>query len=156
MRRESYGFLLVGCFVLAGPAVADEDFGDSTSATLTGKAWAALASGDFARVSVFTGRCRELYADEAAKQQAGLKDFLPADKVHDMWALNDVGTCCFIEGQALEKQGRNADAAAAYKQVVESYGFAQCWDPKGWFWRPAEAASRRLAQLEFDKVLDAK
>jgi hypothetical protein len=92
----------------------------------------------------------------AGKQQGGLTDFLPADKAHGVWALNDVGTCCFIEGQAFEKQGRKTEAAAAYKTLTTSYRFAQCWDPKGWFWRPAEAAAGRLDQLDFDAVLDAK
>lgn len=156
MRGLLCGFLVVGSWLVGGAATAEEDFGDHSSQTLTGKAWAALGSGDLEKATVFTGKCLELYAEEATKQQAELKGFLPADKVHDAWALNDVGTCCFIEGQALEKQDRKADAAVAYKKVVESYGYSQCWDPQGWFWRPAEAAAQRLKQLEFDGVLNEK
>jgi len=141
---------------IAGVGRAQDEFGDASSQTLTTKAWEALGSGNFDKVALFTAKCQELYAKEAEKQQAGLTDFLPSDKGHDAWALNDVGTCCFIQGQAFEKQDRKADAAAAYKKAAESYGFAQCWDPKGWFWRPAEAAAQRLKQLEFDGVLDAK
>jgi hypothetical protein len=156
MRGIAVALTVGGWLAAMATAPAAEDFGDYTSATLTGKAWQALAAGDFDKVGVFVGKCRELYAAEAGKQQGGLTDFLPADKAHGVWALNDVGTCCFIEGQAFEKQGRKTEAAAAYKTLTTSYRFAQCWDPKGWFWRPAEAAAGRLDQLDFDAVLDAK
>lgn len=150
------GFVAAGLSVGADAAEADVDFGDQSSETLTRGAWKALEEGKFDAVSAYADRCRELYADKALKQQAELTDFLPQDKAFDAWALNDVGTCCFIEGQALEKQDRHADAAAAYTKVVESYGYAQCWDPKGWFWRPAEAAAQRLKELDFEAALDAK
>ena len=156
MRSVVCAALAAGLLVPAAAAAADVDFGDSSSQTLTGKAWAALDKGDYDSVAAYTDRCRELYADEAEQQQGELTDFLAAEKAHDAWALNDVGTCCFIAGQALEKQDRKADAAAAYEKIVASYGYAQCWDPKGWFWRPAEAAAQRLKQLNFDAVLDEK
>ena len=154
--RVACGAAMTAALLVAAVGRSQDEFGDSSSQTLTGKALTALGSGQFDKVALFTEKCHELYANEAEKQQAGLTDFLPAEKAHDAWALNDVGTCCFIQGQALEKQDRKADAAAAYKTLVESYGHAQCWDPKGWFWRPAEAAAQRLKQLDFDTVLDEK
>lgn len=137
-------------------AVVAEDFGDFSSATLTGKAWEALGKGDLERALVFTGKCRELYGKKAVEQQAGLSEFLPKDKGHDAWALNDVGTCLFIEGQVHEKAGRKAAAIEAYGKLSGTLGFAQCWDPKGWFWHPAEAAADRVKQLKFDALLDEK
>jgi tetratricopeptide (TPR) repeat protein len=144
--------------VVAGPAaaIAAEDFGDYKSSTLTTKAWEALGQPQYEIAFAYIAKCRELYEAEALKQQAGRKDFLPADKGHDAWALNDVGTCYFIEGQLLEKQGKQREAAAAYRKLVQDLSFCQCWDTKGWFWRPAEAAADRLKQLEFDTLLDAK
>ena len=126
---------------------------DLSSQALTTKAWESLAAGDLAAALEATTKCRELYAAEADRQQAGLDDFLPADKGHDAWALNDVGTCLFIEGQAHEKAGRAAEARAAYLKLVDGYGFAQCWDQKGWFWKPAQTAADRLEMLEFDATL---
>lgn len=156
MRGVACVAVTVATLLVSGAGRADDEFGDYSSQTLTTKAWQALGGGDFDKVALFTAKCQELYAKEAEKQQASLTDFLPTEKGHDAWALNDVGTCCFIQGQAFEKQDRVADAVAAYKKAAESYGFAQCWDPKGWFWRPAEVAAQRLKQLEFDGVLDAK
>lgn len=156
MRWCVGGVALIAAVLAVASAGAQDEFGDASSQTLTGKAWTALGDDDFDKVAVFTDKCLELYGEAAQKQQAELQDFLPAEKAHDAWALNDVGTCCFIAGQALEKQDRHADAAAAYTQAVESYGYAQCWDPKGWFWRPAEAAAQRLKELEFETVLDEK
>jgi hypothetical protein len=138
---------------VATPTLA-QDFGDQSSATLTKKAWEALAAGDEKLVLAYTGKCRELYEAEARKQQAGLTGFAPADTAHDFWALNDVGTCLFIEGQLREKQKQPAEAAAAYRALTEGLKYCQCWDEKGWFWKPAEAAAGRLKELEFDASLE--
>lgn len=137
-----------------GSLVHAQDFGDHSSATLTKKAWEALAAGNDEHVLAFTGKCRELYAAEAKKQQAALTEFAAADTAHDSWALNDVGTCLFIEGQVREKQGKPKEAIAAYRRLVDELGFCQCWDTKGWFWKPAEAAAGRLKELAFDATLE--
>lgn len=131
-----------------------QDFGDYSSATLTKKAWEALAAGNDELVLAYTGKCLELYETEAKKQQANLADFASAESAHDAWALNDAGTCLFIEGQLREKQGRKTEAIAAYRRLRDDMKFCQCWDVKGWFWKPAEAAAGRIKELEFDATLD--
>lgn len=144
-------FLSLICLIaVGGRSQAADDF---SSQALTTKAWDSLGAGELATALEATAKCRELYAAEAERQQAGLEDFLPADKGHDAWALNDVGTCLFIEGQVHEKAGRVAEARAAYQKLVDAFGFAQCWDQKGWFWKPAQAAADRLEVLEFDATL---
>lgn len=135
---------------LTGRGRADEDL---SSQALTAKAWEALAAGEVDAALEAATKCRELYAAEADAQQGALDDFPPLEKGHDAWALNDVGTCLFIEGQAHEKAGRTAEAVAAYRRLVDEYGFAQCWDKKGWFWKPAKAAADRIEALEFDTAL---
>lgn len=151
--RSAVLVAIAGC-ALASLSTRAQDFGDHTSATLTGKAWQALAAGQSELVLAYTGKCRELYLAEAVKQQKSLVDFAPADKAYDAWALNDVGTCLFIEGQVHEKAGQTAAALGAYRTLADELKFCQCWDPKGWFWRPAEAAAGRIKQLEFDAKLD--
>jgi len=38
-------------------------------------------------------------------------------------------------------------AKKTYNNLVKDYYYAQCWDPKGWFWKPAEAAQQALDEL---------
>jgi hypothetical protein len=126
------------------------DFGDSKSVTLTTKAWAALQAKDYPSVMGYTNKCIELYKTQAVQMQASLKAPAPKDDANTYWALNDVGTCYFIQGQALDQQGDKKGATAAYKFLVDNLSFCQCWDPQGWFWPPADAARKRLAELQFD------
>jgi tetratricopeptide (TPR) repeat protein len=131
------------------------DFGDRSSATLTTKAWKALEGKDYADAIAYAKKCVELYKDKAVEMQKELKEPVPTDDreaVSKKWALNDVGTCLYITGQALEKQDKGAEAIKSYKELVEKLPFAQCWDPKGWFWKPAEAAKGRIKALEFDSM----
>ena len=123
------------------------DFGDYTSQTLTVKAWEALGANDHRGVELYTKKCIELYENDAKKQQASLKEFLPKEKAFDAWALNDVATCYFILGESLLAQKRYPEAKAAYERVVNDFAFAQCWDPKGWFWKVAVGARGKINKL---------
>lgn len=132
-----------------------QDFGDHTSATLTGKAWEALAAGEHQLVKAYVDKCVELYSEEAKKQQSSLREYAAgADKVHANWALNDVGTCLFIQGESYCKQQQPKEAVRAYQAIIDQYRFCQCWDTKGWFWKPAEAAAGKIKELEFEAQLD--
>ncbi|MFH1500073.1 MAG: beta-glucanase precursor [Verrucomicrobiota bacterium] len=136
--------------------VVSYDFGDNGSATLTGKAWQAYEAGNLAAVEAYTGRCIELYKQAALTQQSSLTEPVPTsnpEAVHAHWALNDVGTSYFILGQALEKAGKQAEAIKAYREVADKLAFAKCWDTKGWFWSPADAAKGRIKALEFDAAM---
>ncbi len=123
------------------------DFGDYTSQTLTTKAWEALGANDHKGVELYTKKCIELYEEEAKKQQASLTAFAPKEKAFDNWALNDVATCHFILGESLMAQKRFGEAKEAFERVVNDFGFAQCWDPKGWFWKVAVGARGRLNKI---------
>jgi len=123
------------------------DFGDYTSQTLTTKAWDALKANDHKGVETYVKKCAELYEAEAKKQQASLSEFAPKDKAFDYWALNDVGTSYFIWGESLMAQKRYKEAKASYERVVNEFSFAQCWDPKGWFWKVAVAARGKINKL---------
>ena len=123
------------------------DFGDYTSQTLTVKAWEVLGTNDHKGVELYTKKCIELYEAEAIKQQASLTEFAPKEKAFDYWALNDVSTCYFILGESLMAQKRYKEAKAAFDRVVNDLSFAQCWDPKGWFWKVAVGARGRLNKI---------
>lgn len=143
------GLLLSAAFAQTPTA---PDFGNHSSEVLTTKAWDALTAKKYDLVKAYTARCLDLYAAEAKQMQAGLSAMPPANVASTYWALNDVGTCCFISAQALEAQGKSAEALPVYKKLVKDYGFAQTWDLKGWFWSPAAAAKQRLKVLEFEAL----
>ncbi len=134
------------------PPAPQPDFGNHSSETLTTKAWQSLESKNYVLVEAYTARCIELYSAQASKMQAELTDFAPADTASSLWALNDVGTCHYIRGQAFEAQGKTKEALAAYQKLVKEFGFAQTWDTKGWFWQPAGAAKQRMQVLEFETL----
>ncbi len=126
------------------------DFGDYRSETLTGKAWTALNSGGLDAAIVYTNKCIELYKDKAREMQASLKEYAwkTKEEVFSYWALNDLATCLFIQGKALRKMGKIAEAKTAFQKIINEYFFAQCWDPQGWFWKPADGAREQLADME--------
>jgi hypothetical protein len=134
-------------------AHADIDFGDHASSTLTQKAWDALGSGALDNALIYVDKCIALYEAEALSMQAALTTFPatePKENVFTYWALNDVGTCYFIKGEILLKQNQPAAARAAFEKLVQQLGYAQCWDPRGWFWKPAEAAKQKILEIDFD------
>jgi len=125
------------------------DFGDYTSSFMTTQAWKALDGQDYKSVLAYTDKVIEMYSKQAQEMQAGLKEYPweSKDKIFSYWALNDVGTSLYIKGEALKRDGKADDAKKAYKDLVDNYFYAQCWDPKGWFWKPAEAAQSALDDL---------
>ncbi len=145
---------LVALLGLASLSLADEhsaeglDYGDHTSMTLQVKGWDALGEGKYEDAVKYTEKCAELYEDEARKMQASLSDKPSGDVVNEYWALNDVGTCYFIRGEALAKLKRYSEALAAYKVVKDELYYSQAWDPKGWYWSPSDAAYPKIAMLE--------
>ena len=123
------------------------DFGNYTSSTLATKAWEALGQGDHRAVELYTKKCIDLYEAQATQQQAGLNAFASAEDAPKLWALNDVATSYFIRGQSLLAQGKIQDAQQAFQAVIEQFPFAQAWDPQGWFWHVADAASDKLSTI---------
>jgi tetratricopeptide (TPR) repeat protein len=125
------------------------DFGDYTSSFMTTQAWKALDAKDYNSAIAYTNKVIEMYSDQAKKMQASLTEYPweSKDKIFSYWALNDVGTSLFIKGEALRRQEKKTEAKDAYTELVNEYFFSQCWDPKGWFWKPAEAAQQELDDL---------
>ena len=137
-------------------AAGELDYGDFSSQTLTTKAWDALNGRDYMTAIKYTQKCVELYETAAREMQALLREQPPSgaektnDQIHANWALNDVGTSYYIRAEAFMELGREDDALMAYRKVMDQFYFAQTWDPKGWFWSPADAASTKVATLAQD------
>jgi tetratricopeptide (TPR) repeat protein len=126
------------------------DFGDMRSSTLVQRMWGALGKKDVDAANAYYAKLTGLYGETAKKMQAGMTEYAweTPEKIHSFWALNDVGTATFIMAELYRVVGKNDDAMAMYKKVVNEYLYAQCWDPNGWFWKPAEAAQQKMIELE--------
>ncbi len=136
----------------AAPAMgvkAPINFGDYRSTTLATKAWQALAQNDIESVLAYTNKCISLYGAQASKMQAGLKDYAAGsnDEIFKYWALNDVATSYYIQGEAYRAANMKDEAKEAYNKLIKDYSFGQAWDPKGWFWKPADAAKEKLDMM---------
>ncbi len=133
------------------PDAAKVDPGSSSA--ITSKAWAALTSKNYDEAIADTGKCIAQFKPQAlAMQKALTAPTTEKEETFKQWALNDVGTCYFIQGKAQEESGKQKEATESYKFLADNLPFAQCWDTKGWFWKPADAAKERIKALEFDSL----
>lgn len=157
MRKILTMLVAMGCMSISlaeEPSADGLDYGDYTSATLMIKGWEALGEGKYEDAVKLTEKCVELYKEKAQEMQASLSAKPSSDVVNEYWALNDVGTCYFIMGEALVKLGRKSDALLAYKVVRDDLYYAQAWDPKGWHWSPSDAAFPKVQMLEAQQKVD--
>src|SRR3989338_3180712 len=128
MKKLALVVWLIITAIFLNPAVSmGYDFGDYRSVTLASKAWAALEKSDIEGVLAYTNKCIELYGEQAKKMQAGLKDYVlmdpnnPASKdaVFANWALNDVATSLFIQGEAYRRAKMNDEAKEVYQKLIK-------------------------------------
>ena len=126
---------------------------------LTEAAWRANLKRKPEEILKQTEKCIKLFEKEALKMQKTLKapistggdQGLNREAVQAQWALNEVGTCYFLQGKAYEQLKKPELALESYRKLVNELPYAQCWDPGGWFWKPAKAAQKRIAALENKK-----
>ena len=91
-------------------------------------AWEEL-EGDREKARKFAKLCIEMYTKD-----------LPAQ-----WAINDLGTCWFIIGEAWRKDGEQDKANEAYQEVIDNYPSSQCYDPAtDSYWSVVEAAKEKM------------
>jgi hypothetical protein len=124
------------------------DFGDETSGNLTIKAWEALNNKDELAVVAYTSRCIELYEPKAKEEQASLKDFAPSGSEKNFQYLNDIAACYFIVGEFYKYKKDWEKSKAAYQKAVDNFSFAQYWDPRGWWWKPAEISKGEIEKIK--------
>ena len=129
------------------------------NAELTTKAWAAFNGGRYPQAIQRARLCIGAFAGAAERTQAQLLRAHAPEPVEgrpgseterrrilERGPLNDVATCWWIVGQSEEKLGNVPRACEAYASAGQlTYG--RCWDPKGWFWSPANAAGDRRKAL---------
>jgi len=138
-----------------------------TSEEMTKAAWEPFNNNNHKSAVEKAQECIYEFEGAAKRQQADLvrnKEPLPPTgkvdpnvkrQILDRGVLNDVGTCLWIKGRSAEylfqkskeKDTSSRDLAIAAYQEACGLTYARTWDPKGWFWSPAEAASDGLARL---------
>ena len=131
------------------------NFGNYKSEDLTAKAWNAWKLKKYEKVDIYTDKCITLFEKQAIEMQTDMTALVDPGKnlenkhnVFKKWALNDVATCYFIKGMVLKQQNRWKEAKKIFEYVAEQFKYAQCWDPKGWFWKPAEGSEDRIIEME--------
>ena len=124
------------------------DFTDETSSALTVKSWEALNKKDEQALLAYTSRCIELYTEPARDEQAKLDDFAPAGSEATYESLNNVAVCYFMLGEFCKYKKDWEKARENYKKVVDKFYFAQYWDPRGWWWKPAEISKGEIEKID--------
>lgn len=109
--------------------------------TMVNKAWQASADKDYPALFAYTQECVRRHSEEAKQMNDALGGFAPDDEAAKHWALNDVGTALFIMGHAYADLGMHQEAAQTFQTLADDYQWTQCWDPKGWYWHPAQGAA---------------
>ena len=123
---------------------------------VTAKVWKALGRKDWDSVVAHADRAIRIWGPQARRDNAQLKDYAPAKEVMKFGSLNEVGACILLKGDALNKKGDKAGAMAAYQLLLKEYTYAQVWDPKGWYWKPAEEARKKLVILRKETAPNMK
>jgi len=126
----------------------------------TTRAWEALEKKDYRAAITHADAVITEFGRQANEKQAALaKSKSPKppegpvtdDKVKKAvfanGLLNDVATCLFIKGEALEKTGKAGDAKSAYDAACK-LTYARTWDPGGSFWDPATKSCDRAARIK--------
>ena len=115
---------------------------------VTAKAWSALGRKDWSGAIAHADRAIRTWGAQARQANRSLKGYAPAKDAKKYANLNEVGTCLMLKGDALRQKGDVKGAIATYELLLRDYQYAQVWDPKGWFWKPAESARKNLAKLK--------
>ena len=127
----------------------------SSAEQITDAAWSANLKKNYNEVINQTEKCIKLYEKKAIKMQKSMSNPVPTgvqglnkEAVMSKWALNSVGTCYLLQGRAYENMNKPEEALRIYRKLTDTLSFAQCWDPNGWFWKPAIVAKKRIKALE--------
>jgi hypothetical protein len=124
------------------------DFSNESPGALTAKSWEALNKKDERAVLAYTSRCIELYQEDAEDQEARLDDFAPSGSEADYEALNNVAVSYFIRGEFYKHKKDWGESRKNYKKVIDGFYFAQCWDPRGWWWKPSEISGGEIEKID--------
>ena len=141
----------------ASPKEASKyDFSDSSHWNLTVSAWEHMAQKDYEGTFAYAEKCLELFEAEAKETAKKMNTFVGFGHEDDYAVVNDVATSHYIMGEAYMRMGNPDQALKEFNLVIKEYPYAQCWDPKGWFWKVAEVSKKNIEKIEKQKGIPAK
>ena len=140
----SYCILLVSLGVSQAAGNADGE--GARPAGVATKAWGALKAGDHKSVYKLTTQCFKDFGDEAVAQQKELGEKITVDDPSSLEELNSVGTCLFILAESLSQQGYEEKSQSTLQKLIDDFPACQCKNKKGYYWKPAVAAEKQLAE----------
>ncbi len=129
---------------------------------LLNAAWDNFNKQDYAAALRSASPCVAQFARQAQRDQARIetgetpkplppgpahRDSPEAKRTFANGVLNDAAACMFIVGNAQERTSLCSDARKTYQDLAR-LTYARVWDPKGWFWAPADAAEDGLDRLK--------
>ena len=125
---------------------------------VTAKVWEAMGRKDWNTAITHADRVIRIWGPQARRSNNQLKGkgYAPAKEAQKYGSLNEVGLSLLLKGDALSKKGDKAGARASYQLLINQYAYAQVWDPKGWFWRPAEEARKKLVSIKKETTPNLK
>ena len=135
-----------------------ETSGGPINETLTNESWKHYDNQDYERAIESARACVNEFGGEASRIQLQLeKDGAEVPPTVNVSAsqkaeifkhgvLNDVAACYYVIGRSSECLGQIDQALSAYAEA-RKLAYARCWDPKGWFWDPAQSSADRARML---------
>jgi tetratricopeptide (TPR) repeat protein len=115
------------------------------------RAWEAWGAKDYDKTFYWTAKCIELYSEEAKKEQASLTGLPAMDAMDRYETLNAVGTGFFIQGEVYLAQDKIEEAKKVFNTAIQEYGYAQNWDPRGWYWSVKEKSQASIEKINARK-----
>lgn len=160
IRRTWVGKMAILLLVVSSSVFAGRAFTQdlSKNALLTKRAWDPFNEEKYEEAIRRADECIDEFVKQARRDEEKLEEekapLPPTGKVADQdketiierGVLNDVATCYYIKGRSLEYVHQIEQAKKTY-QETRKFPHGRCWDPKGWFWSPAQAANDRLERL---------
>ncbi len=117
---------------------------DISSQELVRQAWEYSSQKNLEQLNAVVKQCVDVYGEEALQSQKGLTNFPDRASAKNYQALNDVGTCLFIQAEAYMNTGQTEKALAAFDHIIREYKWAQAWDPRGWYWSIVEKSQASI------------
>ena len=145
----------------ANPCVSrSAELGDS--AFWANTAVAQYADGDYEAAVTTVDACFGIWGAKAGQQQKKLHEegakcprtgrvsARATAKIHENYLMNDVSTALWAKARSQHQLGDIEQAKVTYGRCVYM-ACGRAWDPKGWFWSPAQDCAtfaRKLLKTE--------